>query len=106
MIPVLVYYLVLPFVLGAGVLRLIKKYGTLPMPEDIARSIKEKSIEKKWFRVLRRDARGTTLVADCEFHDEAVDAAYRGKEQAQARKEKAAFLVLNDKGEVYREVDA
>ena len=106
MIILIFYYLVLPFVIGAFVLRMIKKYGTLPLPEDVARSISERPIEKKWFRVLRRDARGTTPVGDCETQDEAVESAYRGREQAQARGEKAAFLVVNDKGEVYREVDA
>lgn len=106
MISLLFYYLVLPFLAAFVVLAFIRKYGRNEVPEDIARLCAEKPIERKCFRAARRDHKGLRFLGDFETQGEAVEAAYRGKEQAQAAGEKAEFLVLNDKGETLEEVDA
>lgn len=106
MLTLLVYYLVLPLLAAALVLKFIKRYGKTGIPEDIRRLYAERPIEPKWFRVLREDAAGKRHLADCETQGEAVERAYKGKEEAQKAGERAAFLVLNDKGEVLEEVDS
>jgi hypothetical protein len=100
-----VYYLVLPFLAAWLVLRFLKKYAPHDIPEDIARLCAEKPIEKKFFRAVRRDHKGLRHLGDFETQPEAVECVYRAKEGA-GKAEKAAFLVLNDKGEVLEEVDA
>jgi hypothetical protein len=107
MIQVILYYLILPFFAASLVLKFIKKHGKIPVPPEIERLYREIPIEKKWFRTLRRDAQGRLLhLGDFETHVEAVDRAYLGKEEAVKAREKAAFLVLNDKAEVLEEVDS
>lgn len=106
MILPILYWLVLPFLGAALVLRFIKKYGQIPVPPEIARIFEEQPIEKKWFRVLRRDGPKISMLGDFETHVDAVDRAYLGKKQALAAGEKAAFLVLNAKAEVLEEVDS
>ena len=106
MIPLLFYYLALPFIASALVLKFIRKYGDNEIPEDIRRLYAERPIEPKWFRVLRGDLKGKRVLGDFETKGEAVDRAYKGREEARAAGEKAAFLVLNDKGEALEEVDS
>ena len=106
MVSLLFYYLVLPFLAAWAVLRFIKKYGRNEVPEDIARLYAEQPLEKKWFRVLRRDNQEARLLGDFETHDEAVELAYRRRQEAQVARETAAFFVLNDKGEALEEVDS
>jgi hypothetical protein len=102
----IVYYLVLPFCAAALVLRFIKKYGRLELAPDIKRQLAESPIEKKFFRAVRRDSKELRLLGDFETHVDAVDCAYMGRKEARARNEKAAFLVLNDKGETLEQVDS
>lgn len=106
MIPIIIYYLVLPFVLAAAVLRLIKKYGDSRIPQDIEMLLDVRPIEKKFFRSWRRDLEGLAVIGDYETHGEAVEAAYLGRNHAKAAGHKAAFLITNDKGEVLEEVDS
>lgn len=106
MITLLIYYLVLPFVGAALVLKFIRKYGAHEIAEDVSRLCAEKPIERKFFRAVRRDHAGLRLLGDFETHGDAVDAAYLGRKQASAAGESAAFLVLNDKGETIEEVDS
>ena len=105
MISLVFYYLVLPFLAAGAVLAFIRRYGRNELPEDVLRLFAERPIEPKWFRAARRDHKGLRFLGDYETQGEAVEAAYRGKEAAQAAGEKAAFLVLNDKGETLEEVD-
>jgi hypothetical protein len=100
------YYLVLPFCAAALVLRFIRKYGKNEVPADIRALCEMRPIEKKFFRAVRRDAKDLKFLGDFETHIEAVDCAYAGRKDAVANKEKAAFLVLNDKGETLEEVDS
>jgi hypothetical protein len=45
-------------------------------------------------------------LGDYEKQMEAVEAAYGGKEKAQAAGEKAEFLVFNDKAELLEQIDS
>jgi hypothetical protein len=101
-----IYYLVLPFILAAVVLWLLKKYSVNAIPEDVKRLWEQRPIEKKWFRAVRRDDAGLTFLSDWEKQPEAVEAAYQGLKEARAAKRKASFQVLNDKGEVLEQVDS
>ena len=102
----ILYYLILPFLLAGLVLKFIRKYGRNEIPEDILRIYSQNPLEKKWFRVLRRDHKGLRLLGDRETHDEAVELAYKRKEEDLAAGEHADFLVLNSKGEILEEVDS
>ncbi len=106
MISLLLYYLIVPILAGAAVIAVIKKYGRQGPPEDVAALSAARPIARKTFRALRRDHRGVKILGDFETQPEAVEAAYRGKEEALAAKEHAAFLVLNDKGEIIEETDS
>jgi len=96
-------YLVLPFVLSLLVIRLIRKRGGDPVPPEVRASCERDPIPGKWFRVARakgelgRNARISSL-GDYETQEEAVDAAYQAKEAS------SSTLVLNDKGEILRQV--
>ena len=106
MIPPIVYYLVLPFAAAFAVIRFLGKYADHALPNDVARLIAERPIEKKWFRTVRRDQKGLKMLGDYERHADAVDAAYQARKEAQAAGLSAAFLVLNQKGEALEEVDS
>jgi hypothetical protein len=101
-----IYYLVLPFCAAALVLKFIRKYGKNQIPADIKALCEMRPIEKKFFRAVRRDAKDLKFLGDFETQIDAVDCAYAGRKEAQGLKEKAAFFVLNDKGEVLEEVDS
>jgi hypothetical protein len=105
-ISLLLYYLIIPIVAGAAVVAFIKKYGKHGPPEDVAALLAARPMEPKTFRAVRRDHRGVRILGDFETQPEAVEAAYRGKEEALAEKEHAAFLVLNAKGEILEETDS
>lgn len=100
------YYLILPFLLAAILLRLLKKYGAKPTEPAIIELYDKQPLEKKWFRAARRDSSGLRLLGDSETQGEAVENAYRAKEAATKVGEKAEFLVLNDKAEILEQVDS
>lgn len=102
----LVYWIVLPILAGWLVIRWIKKHAPLLPPDDIAALFAAAPIEKKWFRAVRRGPEGVSALGDFEKQPDAVDRAYLGKEQAQAKGEKASFLVYNDKAELLEQVDS
>ncbi|MBI3553438.1 MAG: hypothetical protein HY077_13160 [Elusimicrobia bacterium] len=106
MFGLIVYYLVLPFLGAALVLRFLRKYAKNELPPDIVRLWEKRPIEKKWFRAVRRDEHTLRFLGDFETHGEAVDCAYAARKGAKASGEKAAFLVLNDKGQALEEVDS
>jgi len=106
MVSLILYYLVVPFILAALVLKFIRKYGKNEIPADIRKLCEMRPIEKKFFRAVSRDQKELRFLGDFETHGDAVDCAYAGRKEAQGNKEKAAFLVLNDKGEVLEEVDS
>ncbi|MBI4422375.1 MAG: hypothetical protein HY554_01530 [Elusimicrobia bacterium] len=109
MLLLILYYLVLPFVLAALVVRLIRRYGADPVPEGVRRAVAADPPEPKTFRVLEveggvesRDAR-LTKIGDFDAQDKAVDAAYRRR--GEEPKPGLAWLVLNDRGDILQEVD-
>lgn len=106
MFTLIFYYLILPFIGAALVLKFLRKYGKHEIPEDIRRLCAKKPIERKWFRAVRRDHKGLRFLGDFETHGEAVDCAYAERKNAAAAAESAAFLVLNSKGETLEEVDS
>lgn len=105
MLFIIFYYFILPFVLAGLVLKFIRKYGEIGPSEDVQLVYQQHPIEPKWFRVLRADHKGKKWLGDFETQGEAVERAYKGKEDALRIAEKTAFLVLNDKAEILEEVD-
>lgn len=106
MIGALFYYVVIPMAFGGFLIKLIRKYSPYVVPADVAENLRRQPLPKKWFRAVRRDAEGLRTLGDFETHVEAVDCAYAGKEKDAAAGRKAAFLILNPKGEVLEQVDA
>ncbi len=104
MIGPIFYYLILPFMIGGWLIKQIKKRAPSLIPPDVQALVRERPIERKWYRAVRRGAEGLSVLGDFEKQPEAVESAYRGKEEAARSGERAAFLVLNDQGEVLEEV--
>ena len=102
----LIYWVVLPLIMGWLVVRWIKKAAPLIPAPDVRDLFDRAPIEPKHFRAARRDAKGLVSLGDYEKQPEAVEAAYAGKEKAQAAKEKAEFLVFNDKAELLEQIDS
>lgn len=108
MIPIIFYYLVLPFVAFALLLKFMRKYNGDEVPKEIHELYAAHPIEKRSFRALRMEGRfGTPPVVlnelgDFESQEEAVDAAFEAK--SKASDSKAAFIVLNDKGEILQQL--
>lgn len=107
MLLLIFYYLVLPFLVAALVLRFIRRYGADPSPAEVRQNCADDPVEHLWFRVLekRPDGGGTIGVAkvgDFDAQDKAVDAAYSGR---QKRSDPTlSFLVVNEKGDVLQEI--
>ena len=103
----IIYWIVMPMFIGWLVVRWLKTSSPLAVPPEVSALFAERPIEKKWFRAARRDKGGLLRwLGDYEKQPEAVDAAYAGKESAQAAGEKASFLVFNDKAELLEQVDS
>ena len=102
----LIYWIVVPMLLAAFLVRWIKKTAPLLPAPDVRDLFDRAPIEPKSFRAARRDAKGLTALGDFEKQPEAVEAAYAGKERAQAAGEKAEFLVFNDKAELLEQIDS
>ena len=103
----LIYWIVIPLLIGAMVVRWIKRQAPLSVPPGVAALYAERPIEPKWFRAARRDRKGLQRwLGDYEKQPEAVDAAYQGKEEAERAGEHASFLVFNDKAELLEQVDS
>lgn len=102
----LIYWIVLPLFLAWLVVRWINRASPRVPPLDIRDLFDRNPIERKYFRAVRRDSAGLTALGDFEKQMEAVEAAYAGKEKAQASGEKAEFLIFNDKSELLEQVDS
>ena len=102
----LIYWIVLPLFMAWLVVRWIQKTAPLVPAPDVRDLFDRNPIERKYFRAARRDAQGLTPLGDFEKQPEAVEAAYAGKEKAQAADEKAQFLVFNDKAELLEQIDS
>jgi hypothetical protein len=102
----LIYWIVIPIFLASLLVKWIKRAAPLTPPPDVRDFFDRSPIETKWFRAARRDAKGLTSLGDFEKQIDAVDAAYAGKEKAQAAGEKAEFLIFNDKLELLEQVDS
>lgn len=102
----LIYWVVLPMIAGWLVVRWIRTQSPLVPPRDVRDLFDRDPIERKCFRAARRDAAGLSSLGDFESQPDAVDAAYAGKEKAQAAGAKAQFLVFNDKAELLQEIDS
>jgi hypothetical protein len=102
----LIYWVVIPIFFGCLLVRWLKKVSPLTPALDVRDLFDRAPIEKRWFRAARRDAAGLASLGDFEKQIDAVDAAYAGKEKAQAAGEKAEFLVFNDKAELLEQVDS
>ena len=100
------YYLVVPFVIAALLIKWLKKNAPSLIPEDIKLLCAERPIQKKWFRALKRDHKGLRVLGDFETHGEAVESAYAGRKEALASKEKASFLALNWQADTLEQIDS
>lgn len=110
MIPIIFYYLVLPFIVFAILLKIMRRYQSDGVPKEIRQLYTAHPVEKGSFRALRVEGRfGSGPVrlgelGDFESQEEAVDAAFAEKSKTGASPAGAAFLVLNDKGEILQEL--
>ncbi|MBI3289703.1 MAG: hypothetical protein HYZ74_09325 [Elusimicrobia bacterium] len=102
----LIYWVVMPILFGWLVVRWLKKSSPTVIPQEVRALFAERPIEKKWFRAARLDGKTLLWLGDYEKQPEAVEAAYRGKEEAQRAHEKASFLVFNDQAELLEQVDS
>lgn len=102
----ILYWVVFPILAGVFVIRWLNKHAPSRVTPEALELMARAPIEKKWFRAARRDHKGVASLGDFEKQIEAVDAAYAGKEKAQAAGEKASFLVFNDQGELLEQVDS
>ena len=108
MIALIFYYLILPFILFSGVLSFLRKFGSR-IPSEIETMYREDPIAAKYFRALRLSGKfgqpeaALTKIGDFEKQQEAVDAAFQARTGSK-KNAAAAFLVLNDKGEVLQDV--
>ena len=101
----LIYWVVLPLLAGFVIVRWIKTCAPPTIP--YAALYAERPIEPKWFRAVARDRKGLLRpLGDYEKQPEAVDAIYRGREEAVSAGEKASFLVFNDKAELIEQIDS
>jgi hypothetical protein len=107
MLILIFYYLILPFILFGFVLAFLRKFGS-KLPKEIESFIASDPIESKFYRAAQMNGRfgepGATLrkLGDFEKQDEAVDAAFNARKTA--GQVHAAYIVLNDKGEILQEV--
>ena len=106
MIQILLYYLILPFLAGALLIRYIKKHAPSGITPEVTALLAVDPIEKKFYRAARKDEGKVAKIADYETHVEAVDAIYAAKEAAQKQGVKTAFIVLNDQGETLDWIDS
>lgn len=106
MIPILVYYLVLPFVAAAMIIRFIRRYGASTTPKDVLRLCRESPLEKGTYRVLRRSGAELTSLGDFETHEEAVDSAFLGRHTARSEGLPGSFFVVNPKAEILDRFDS
>lgn len=102
----LIYWVAMPLFAGWLVIRWLQKHAPSRTTKESRDFFDRAPIEPKWFRAARRDANGLVSLGDFEKQIDAVDAAYAGKEKAQAAGEKAEFLVFNDKAELLEQVDS
>ena len=102
----LIYWIVLPLMAAGLLVKWIKKTSPLIPAPDVRELFDRSPIEPKHFRAARRDAKGLAALGDFEKQPEAVEAAYAGKEKAQAAVAKAEFLVFNDKAELLEQIDS
>jgi hypothetical protein len=102
----LFYWIGLPMLVGALLIRWLDKTAPRLPGLDVRDLFDRRPIERRHFRAARRDAGGLTFLGDFENQPLAVEAAYAGRERAQAAAEKAAFLVFNDKAELLEQIDS
>jgi hypothetical protein len=106
MFSILFVYIIGPFLVASLLIKALKKYSKNELDPEIRAIYLRHPLEKGFFRVVKSDHKGKALVGDFEEKMDAVDCAYREKENAQAAAQNAAFLVLNHKGETLEETDA
>lgn len=109
MLQLLVFYVALPFGLAALVLRFIKKYGASQVPSDVAAMLAVNPVDKRRYRAARRDEKGLFKLGadDFDAHEAAVDAIYAARQEwRDAGGKKAAFIVLDARGETLDWIDA
>lgn len=108
MLTLVFFYLILPFLLSALVLRFLRRHSGKALRPEIRELYARRPVDRRHFRALRVDGGwgrpGARLdpLGDFETQQEAVDAAYQGKSGRPGAG--ASWLVLNDKGEVLQEV--
>ena len=108
MVTLLLYYAFLPLFAGALVIALIKRFGAKEVAPAVRALLESRPMPPRTFRVARVDeSKGpAVLVGDFETLDEAVDAAYKGRQELRSRGGRASFLVIDDSGDTLQEVEA
>jgi hypothetical protein len=102
----LLLYFLAPIFLGSYLIKYLKKHAPAEVAADVKTLYASRPVQKKWYRAVRRDAAGLRPLGDYETRGEAVEAAYQGRKDAAAAGQKAAFVVLDDKGFALEQIDS
>ncbi|TBR22862.1 hypothetical protein EPO15_07120 [bacterium] len=104
MIASFLYWLILPFALAYGLVKLIQR-SPRPVPADVAALLAQEPLPKKHFGAARRvDGKLESLGAFDKLLD-ASDAAWKAQGAAKAAGAKGSFFTFDETGVVLEQVD-
>ena len=75
MLALLLYYLVVPMLLGGVLIAIVKRFGRKELPAAVRALYEEHPMEPRTFRTVRLQEGRATLIGDFETLDQAVDAS-------------------------------
>lgn len=99
------YWLILPFLLAWGLVRLIKR-SPRPVAPDVAALLAKEPMPPASYAAARRDADGLAPLGVFEKLLDASDAAWRAQDAAKKAGVKGSFLVFDATGVVVEQIDA
>ncbi|MDE2491175.1 MAG: hypothetical protein KGM24_10025 [Elusimicrobia bacterium] len=102
----LMFWIGLPMFAAFLLIRWLQKVSPIRPAADVAALFGSSPLPKKWFRAARRDAKGLASLGDFEKREQAVEAAYAGREAALRARLKAEFLVFDDAAALLEQVDS
>lgn len=105
MVASLFYWLVLPFLLAFGLVKIIQR-SPRPVPADIKALLEKDPLPAKGWGAARRDAAGLASLGAFEKLLDASDAAWKAQAAAKAAGKKGSFLVFDAAGVVVEQADA
>ena len=105
MVSAFLYWLIIPFILAWGLVKVIQR-SPRPVAPDVAALIAKEPVPAKFYAAARRDASGLAPLGVFEKLMEASDAAWKAQDAAKKAGLKGSFLVFDAAGVVVEQVDA